>query len=76
MEIKLDEDRLRTLTEKVKIYFKKEHEQSIGDLKTELIIEFFIKELGPQIYNQAISDAYAYMQDKLIDLEGTLYVPE
>ncbi len=76
MEIKLKEDRLRTLSEKVQAYFRKEHDESIGELKAELIIGFFIKELGPQIYNQALNDAHAFIQDKLIDLEGTLYVPE
>lgn len=76
MKIKLNEDRLRVLSEKVQVYFRKEHEESIGKLKAELITEFFIQELGPQIYNQAINDAQAFIQDKLIDLEGTLYVPE
>lgn len=76
MEIKLDEERIKALREKVQIYFREEHEDSIGLLKATLILDFFIKEIGPQIYNQAISDAYAFIQDKIIDLEGTLYIPE
>jgi uncharacterized protein (DUF2164 family) len=76
MEIKLTEDRLKILSEKIQVYFRDEHEEAIGTLKADLILEFFIKELGPKIYNQAIDDAYAFMQDKLIDLEGTLYAPE
>lgn len=76
MEIKLDKQRIKLLREKAQIYFRDEHEQSIGDLKADLIVEFFIKEIGPHIYNQAINDASAFIQDKLIDLEGTLYVPE
>lgn len=35
-----------------------------------------MKELGPQIYNQALKDAQAFIQDKLIDLERTLSIPE
>lgn len=76
MEIKIAEDRLKVLSEKVQVYFRDEHEFAIGTLKSDMILEFFIKELGPQIYNQAIDDAHAFIQDKLIDLEGTLYVPE
>jgi len=76
MEIKLTEDRLKILSEKIQVYFRDEYEEAIGTLKADLILEFFIKELGPKIYNQAIDDAYAFMQDKLIDLEGTLYAPE
>lgn len=76
MEIKLDEGRINVLTEKVQVYFRNEHDETIGELKAEMIVEFFIKEIGPQIYNQAIGDAYSFMQERLIDLESTLYAPE
>ncbi|WP_020678374.1 DUF2164 domain-containing protein [Geopsychrobacter electrodiphilus] len=76
MKIKLDAGRIKVLTEKTQVYFRNEHDESIGELKANMIMEFFIRELGPQIYNQAIADAYAFIQDKIIDLEGTLYVPE
>jgi uncharacterized protein (DUF2164 family) len=76
MEIKLKDDRLKTLSEKVQVYFRDEHDDSIGDLKASLIIDFFINELGAEIYNQAISDAQGFLQDKLMDLEQILYVPE
>jgi uncharacterized protein (DUF2164 family) len=35
-----------------------------------------VKELGPPVYNQAIRDAHAFVQDKLLDLEGEFYEPE
>jgi uncharacterized protein (DUF2164 family) len=73
MDVKLKDERLKTLTEKVRVYFRDEHDDAIGDLKAALIIDFFIKELGAEIYNQAISDAHDFMQDKLIDLEEILY---
>ena len=76
MEIKLKENHYKVLSEKVQLYFRNEHEESIGELKAALIIDFFIKELGAEIYNQAISDAQGFMQDKLMDLEHILYVPE
>ena len=76
MEIKLSEDRLKVVTEKVQSYFRNEHEEAIGELKAEMIVEFFIKELGPKIYNQAIDDANAFIHEKLIDLDGILYIPE
>lgn len=73
MKIELKDERLKTLSEKVQVYFRNEHEDPIGELKASLIIDFFIKELGAEIYNQAISDAHDFMQDKLIDLEEILY---
>ncbi len=76
MDIKLNEARLKAITEEVQIYFSREHDETIGELKAELLIEFFINRLGPKIYNQAIDDASTFMHDKLIDLDATLYIPE
>lgn len=72
----MDEQKTKVLIEKTQIYFQNELDESIGELKASLMVEFFITEIGPQVYNQAISDAYSFMQDKLIDLESTLYAPE
>lgn len=76
MEIKLSDARKKVMVEEVQSYFRNEHDESIGDLKAEMIVEFFIEKLGPKIYNQAIDDANAFIQEKLIDLEGILYIPE
>ena len=76
MEISLDDTRKKVIIEELQSYYRAEHDELIGDLKAEMLVEFFISKLGPQIYNQAISDAYSFIQDKLIDLESVLYIPE
>lgn len=73
MKIKLSKERAKELTEKVQVYMENEFGESIGELKAGFLIEFFTKELGEAIYNQAIHDAQSFMQDKLIDLESTLF---
>ena len=64
------------MIEEVQSYFRNEHDESIGDLKAEMFVEFFIEKLGPKIYNQAIDDANSFIQERLLDLEGTLFIPE
>ncbi len=76
MDIKLSPARLKSITEEVQAYFRNEHDETIGELKAEMLIEFFIRQLGPKVYNQAIDDANLFIHDKLIDLDATLYVPE
>lgn len=76
MNINLNDSRKKELVAEVQTYFRNEHEQDFGDLKAEMIVDFFIQKLGPQIYNQAIDDANSFIQEKLIDLEGVLYIPE
>lgn len=76
MDIEFNEQRRKLLIEKVQVYFTNEMDESIGELKAGFLVDFFLEQMGAAIYNQAIDDAHAFIQDKLIDLEGTLYLPE
>lgn len=57
-------------------YFQENMPEPIGNLPAGLLLNFFVEEVGPVIYNQAISDAQARIQQRLADLAGELYVPE
>ena len=57
-------------------YVAEELEQDIGDLKAGLMLDFFLKEIAPTVYNGAVADAQTYMRDRLADLEGACSVPE
>ena len=51
-------------------------DEEVGDLKAKLLLDFFLGELGPTVYNGAIADAQAYFQGKVADLEGSCYEAE
>jgi uncharacterized protein (DUF2164 family) len=74
--IKIEKDKKKSIVRAVQLYFEEKLDQEIGDLGAELLIDFFVKELGPAVYNQAIQDAQAFFQDKLVDLEVQLYEEE
>jgi len=40
------------------------------------LLNFFIEEIGPVIYNQAIADAQARRQSRISDLNGELFADE
>ncbi len=48
----------------------------IGDLKAMLLLDFVLAEIGPVIYNQAVSDAQATMSEMVDELDGTCFEPE
>ncbi len=50
--------------------------EPIGDLPAGLLLNFFLEEIGPAIYNGAIRDAQARMQQRAADLDGELYSDE
>lgn len=73
MRRKLAPERKSQLIREIQGHFAEHWDEPIGELKAELLLEFFLAELGPQVYNQAIQDALAFLQEKLADLEGEFY---
>ena len=76
MAMKLSQEHEKQLIASIKRFFDEVLEDEIGDLKAKLVLDFCLKEIGPAIYNRAVGDARAYMQDRLADLDGTCYEPE
>ena len=76
MRIQLSRERRSLLIGSIRAFFREQLDDDIGELKASFVLDFFVKQLGPPVYNQAIRDAQAFVQDKLIDLDGELYEPE
>ncbi|MDZ5713198.1 DUF2164 domain-containing protein [Jeotgalibacillus haloalkalitolerans] len=56
------------MTNQIQTYFLNEHDEEIGQLKATLILDFFLKEIAPAVYNQGIADAHQFLEKKLEDL--------
>ena len=76
MAIKLLDETQRHLISAIKRFFEEDMDENIGDLKALLLLEIFRKELGPSIYNTAISDAQTRLHDQINDLDVSCYEPE
>ena len=76
MAIELNEDAKRHAIDALKAYVREQAEWEMGDLAAELMLDFILTEIGPIVYNQAISDAQTFMGDKVLDLEALLQWPE
>jgi uncharacterized protein (DUF2164 family) len=57
-------------------YFQENMAEPIGNMAAGLLLDYFVEEVGPAIYNQAIADAQARIQRHMSDLEGELFAPE
>jgi uncharacterized protein (DUF2164 family) len=76
MEITLVKDVKQKLIASIQRYVSENLETDIGELQSSLFLQFCIEEIGPAIYNQAISDAQRYMQERALDLENSCYAPD
>ena len=76
MRIKLSEERRVDLAAAIQGFFTAEFDQEISDFQAARLIDFFVRHLGPPVYNQAIQDARAFLAGRLADIDGELYEPE
>ena len=67
-KIEFSKENKKTAVHEIKKYFAQEREEEIGDLGSELVLDFIIDKIGPYIYNQAILDSQKYMSEKVEDL--------
>jgi uncharacterized protein (DUF2164 family) len=76
MRIDVPKEKKERLIESIKRYFAENMDEEIGDLKATLLLDFILQEIGPTVYNGAIVDAQAFMQDRVNDLEASCYERE
>jgi len=76
MPIRIHKEKRQALIASVKRYFAEQMDDEIGDLKASLLLDFCLQEVGPCVYNQAILDAQAHLQERVTDLDGSCYEAE
>lgn len=76
MALTLPPDTVLRLRDSLKRYVAENLDDEIGDLKAGLLLEFVMQEIAPSVYNQAITDAQAYFQARVADLEGVCFAEE
>ena len=76
MAIKLPAETERLLIGSVKRFLREHEYEGPGDLQAMTMLEFCLKEIGPSIYNQAITDAQLFMQHRVKELDTSCFEPE
>jgi uncharacterized protein (DUF2164 family) len=76
MDIKLSPDTEKRLHGAIQRFVVEEYGESVGELGAGTFLAFCLKEIGPAIYNQAISDAQACLQERVTDLENICFAEE
>ena len=50
--------------------------EPLGELPASQLLDFFLEEIAPAVYNQAIHDAQAQLAQRVADLPGDLHHKE
>ncbi|HXS11064.1 MAG TPA: DUF2164 domain-containing protein [Acidobacteriaceae bacterium] len=76
MSIELSKEARADAVASIQQYFERNLPEPIGELPAGLLLNFFLEEVGPAIYNKAIADAQARLAVRVADLSGELYEDE
>ncbi|GGD01368.1 hypothetical protein GCM10007216_35130 [Thalassobacillus devorans] len=66
---KITKEEKKQIVSSIQEYFEMERGEEIGSIAAEQLLDFFMKELGPYIYNQGIRDAKGMVEEKVMNLE-------
>ena len=76
MSIELSKQARVAAVASIQQYFEHNMPEPIGELPAGLLLNFFLEEIGPSIYNKAIADAQARFSLRVADLPGELFEDE
>ena len=57
-------------------YFRENMEERIGNIQATALLNFFLEEVGPSIYNKAIADAQDRMQMRVSEIDIECHADE
>ncbi len=72
MNMNLNNRYKEEMKSKINTFFQEERGEEIGELATQIVLDFVLKELSPYIYNQGIKDAKTIVEQKVMNLEEDL----
>lgn len=73
MRIGLDPERRSMLFDSIVRFHQEEFDELLSEFRAASLLDFFVRELGPPVYNQGVRDAAGYIQEKITDIEGDVF---
>jgi uncharacterized protein (DUF2164 family) len=72
MEMKFTKEEKSDLIERIQTYFYEERDGEIGELGAELLLDFFVTQIGPAFYNKGVQDAKEIAMERMVSLDVDL----
>lgn len=75
-KFELKDEEKKILIADIKDFFVKEFDEELGDLRSDLVLDFFLDKIGPKIYNLGVNDARKWFREKFEDLDTDFFLLE
>jgi uncharacterized protein (DUF2164 family) len=76
MTIELPKEIRKEAIESVERYFEEHMDGRIGNIAAGELLDFFIAEIGPSIYNKAVVDVQQRLQERVMELDIVIHEEE
>jgi uncharacterized protein (DUF2164 family) len=76
MAIDLSSDATKASIASIQRYFSENMDEAIGGLEAGALLSFFLKEIGPAVYNKAVADVQARLQERISEIDVEVYEQE
>lgn len=73
MTIEISNEASKAAIASIQRYFSENLDEEIGNLAAGALLGFFLKEIGPVVYNQAVADAQARLQARVAEMDVEVY---
>ena len=76
MSIELPKEARAQAIASIERWFQTERDERVGNITAGALLGFFLQEVGPSIYNQAVADVQERMQARVTELDIEVHEDE
>jgi uncharacterized protein (DUF2164 family) len=76
MAIELSKETRAEAIRSIERYFQENMEERIGNIAAGALLSFFVEEIGPAIYNQAVAEVQERLQARVSELDIEVHEEE
>lgn len=76
MAIELSKEARSEAIQSIERYFQENMDERIGNIAAGALLNFFVEEIGPVIYNRAVADVQERLQSRILELDIEVHEDE
>ena len=76
MTIEINDHNRQGLIASIQRYFQENMDEPIGNITAGALLGFFLEEIGPLVYNQAVADVQQRLQARIQEIDLEVYEDE
>lgn len=76
MTIEITKEKRKEVIASIQRYFEENKEEKIGNIAAGALLDFLLEELGPIVYNKAVSDVQERLQSRVMEVDIEVHEDE